>query len=88
MLARDTTVSIYTHNIGVEVLDAVVHDGARVALVRNPVDGSFQLYHSLSSDSSLEDDQGEWMINTLPGCVDHQEGQGTIEWNETKLLTA
>ena len=62
--------------IGVEVVDAVAYDGAYVVLVRNPADGSFQLYHSLSSDNSLEDEQEEWVINTLPGCVDYQEGQG------------
>ena len=57
-------------------MDAVVYDGASVALISNPADGSFQFYHSLSSETSLEDNQEEWAISTLPGCVDYQEGQG------------
>lgn len=62
---------------GVEVVDVAVYAGASVALIRNPSNGSFQLYHSGSSDYSLDDDdQGEWVINTLPRCVDYQEGQG------------
>lgn len=48
-----------------------------MALIRNTANGSFQLYHSLSSGISLDDNnQEEQVINTLPGCVNYQEGQG------------
>ena len=57
-------------------MDSVAYGGARVALLRNPVNGSFQVYHSLSSDSSIDDGQEEWVMNTLPGCVNYREGHG------------
>ena len=62
--------------IGVEIVDAENHDGTSAVLVRNPVNESFQLHHSLSSDGLHDEDQQEWMINSLPGCVDYHGGQG------------
>ena len=62
--------------LGDEVVDVAVFDGASVVIVRNTANGTFQLYHGFNSGISLDNDQEEWMINTLPGCVNYQEGQG------------